>query len=318
MPEDKTLLTRLEAFVDAAVDLDGFGSPGDPLRAKLDVLERVVELLRIRSGWGTRRVRVGELLDAGIAVEVHQFGNAALHIGHGDRKAMWDWPVVSERKEMELQAALLVYLLHYHRAGTRIGSLLAEFANLIRDQLSPADAETTETGVTRIMTTIRSAARTLRLYGLLTESQRVAYRTWELSVFGILVAVRLHESGQRLTLPERRPFRHSPGPSGAQFVLADRVMATVRELSAPGAVVSTLERVCEPNIDVFDSFGPVIDTVRDFCEQIDRLGGAEKPQIGVLRKQAEAMMKAVADAVPPAVLAEDLAKHFALEGVIAS
>lgn len=50
MAGDNALLTALEAFVDEVVDLGPLESQDDPLRTKLDVLERIVELLRIRSG----------------------------------------------------------------------------------------------------------------------------------------------------------------------------------------------------------------------------------------------------------------------------
>jgi hypothetical protein len=49
------------------------------------------------------------------------------------------------------------------------------------------------------MTTTRSAARAMRLHGLLTDSDRTAYKTWELSVLGLLVgAVLLERVGPSL------------------------------------------------------------------------------------------------------------------------
>lgn len=316
MAGDNALLTALEAFVDEVVDLGPLDGQDDPLRMKLDVLERIVELLRIRSGWSTRRVRIHEILDAGMAVEKDLFGNLTLRVGRGDRRAMWDWPVVYDHRERELHAPLLIYLLHYHRAGTRIGDLLVEFANLIRDQLAPGDVESTETGVTRIMTTIRDAASTLRYWGLLTDSPKLKHRTWELSVFGILVAVRLYERGYRLILPPRWPDRTWRPPSGGGFLLAHPVQEIVRELADPTVVANTFLRICGPNCEVFETFGPAIEAVKAYCEYLARLGDEERPPIGVLRLQAEAMMKAVSDVVPTAALAEDLARHFAIEELL--
>lgn len=316
MARDNALLTALETFVHEVVDLGPLEGRDDPLRTKLDVLERIVELLRIRSGWSTRRVRIHELLNAGIAVEEDLFGNLTLRVGRGDRRAMWNWPVVHDHKERELQVPLLIYMLYYHRAGTRIGDLLVEFANLIRDQLAPGDAESTETGVTRIMTTIRDAAATLRYWGLLTDSPKLKHRRWELSVFGILVAVRLYERGYRLELPRRWPDNTWPPPRGGGFLLAQPVREIVRELSDPTVVANTFMRICGPNCAVFDTFGPAIDAVLDYCEYLARLGDEKRPPIGVLRLRAEAMMKAVSDVVPPSALAEDLAKHFAIEELL--
>lgn len=227
---------------------------------------------------------------------------------------MWDWPVIYERKDKELQVPLLIYLLHYHRAGTRIGDLLVEFTNLIRGHLGPRDAESTDTGVTRIMTTIRDSARMLRYCGLLTDSPGLKYRTWELSVFGILVAVKLYERGYRLAPPPRWPDNTWPAPSGG--LLAQPVHEIVRELSDPEVVAGTFLRICGPNYDVFHTFGPAIEAVMDYCAYLARIGSEERPLIAVLRQQAEAMMKAVGDRVPPAALAEDLAKHFAIEELL--
>ena len=316
---ENELLSALEAFVDDVVDL---GPPdrrdADRLRAKLDVLERVVELLRLRTGWNGRRVLTRELLAGGMTVEPDHRGRAVLRLGRSAAcRLTASWPAPSERRQSELHVPLLLYLLEYHRDGTRIADLLVEFVNLIREHLSPEDVETTGTGVTRIMTTTRAAARTLRAYGLLTDSDRVAYRTWELSVFGILVAVRLRERKMTLALPRRSlRFNDATGPHGASWVLADVVSRVVGELADPARVAETLQRVCRPNIDVLDSFQPAIDAVSAFCQRLAESDEAKDPYPAELMQQARAMTDAVAAVVPPAVLADDIAKHFAIQELL--
>jgi len=50
MSEDKEFFLELESFVDAAVHVGEWSAAPAKLSAKLDILERVVELLRLRTG----------------------------------------------------------------------------------------------------------------------------------------------------------------------------------------------------------------------------------------------------------------------------
>lgn len=310
------LLTALEAFVDEVVDVGPSCRRGDdPLRAKLDVLERIIELMRIQAGWNTRRVLVRDLMNAGISVERDLLGNARLYVGRGPEVPIREWPAPTERKQSELHVPLLLYMLEHRRVGTRIGELLVDFVNTIRHHLSPADVETTETGVTRIMTTTRVAARTLRKHGLLTESSRVAYRTWELSVFGILAAFRLREWDFKLELPSRSMrYSEETGPHGASDLLAEPLSKVVQELSDPAEVVATFQRICRPKIDVVESFRLALEAVSLFYERRGTTGKGERPSLAELREEAQAVMKAVAEVVPPEMLADDIAKQLARKG----
>lgn len=310
------LLATLRSFVMDTVWLGGLRGDADPLSMRLDVLERVVQLLRLEAGWAEFRMPMSALVAAEIEFETRVAGGGLLRVGrpHG-RRAPEGRTATGERTPAELQVPLLLYLLHRHRAGTRIGALLVDFLNVVRPSLSPADAEATRTGVTRVMTTARSAARSLRLHGLLTASKRTAYRTWELSILGVLVAARLHEGGHTMLIPERR--RPDPaGPRGAGGHLAEPIAGAIAELSDPDVVAESLVRLCRPDADVFDSFGPAVTAIATFCESLKPRGDGPGHSRGELRTAADELLRVVGETVPPAALAEDLAKAFALRELL--
>jgi hypothetical protein len=233
MSGDADMLAALESFVEDVVRIRGLGEPdaGD-LARKVDVLERVVELMRLRSGVMENRLRMEELLGRGLQVSRGGDGAVRLLVGGGAVTGRAGWRSRGGRTQTEMQVPLILYLLITYRSPRTINNLLVDFLSEARAWLSPSDVETTRTGVMRAMTTTRSAARALRLHGLLTDSDRTAYKTWELSVLGLLVGALLLErfgptldmnaralrARRRRTIWREHPSRHARqrGPAPAE------------------------------------------------------------------------------------------------------
>lgn len=322
--DGRQLLDQLEHFVNSVVQSAPRERSEDQLAERLDVLERIVELLRIRTGRLENRVRMQTLIQSGIALSSQEDGGFAVQVGGSDAIAgTRGWCAANERHQTDLQRPLLLYLLHFHDTGGRIESLLRSFVAAIRHDLHPLDFETTGTGVTRVVTTTRSAARVLRLYGLLTDSDRTAYRTWELSVLGLLVATRLREERATLELQERNLAHSYAGRFSGSEAPSEDVMRIVREFRRVDRVAGTLQRLCEPNQDVFTSFDVVVNIVASYCESLDnqfeersrdRLPLDEAKQ----KREANEMLSLISDAVPPGLLTEDVRKSLALEELLES
>lgn len=83
---------------------------------------------------------------------------------------------------------LMIYLLVNHR---RNWSALQTSLNFMKDCeafLKEGDFAKTKTGVQRFITNTRFASLELRRFGLLRSDDKHYYHTWELSLFGILIA----------------------------------------------------------------------------------------------------------------------------------
>lgn len=326
------LLENAERFVMQTVGLGpGRGEDGS-LADRLDVLERVIELLRIRSGRVENALTMDDLLGRGLLIEPPAYSNTPpIFVGrHADSPPM---PPERPRRQSELQVALLVHLLHARSQSGRIGDDLHRFILGVGGDLAPTDVETTETGVMRIATTTRSAARTLRMFGLLRDTDETRTRTWELSVLGILVAVELSRSMPTLALPQRNAPTGSPNAlrdseSMAEYFLrhqwfsegirlADPVAASVRHFRDDAVVRAALLRLCADDSDVFPSFATVVRTVARYCAALDdglehAAEQREKVDPKALRRAADEMLAVVESAVRPSALAEDVNKSLSL------
>lgn len=319
MNDRSRLFADLVAFVDDAVRLEG-ESTRTPvgISRKLDVLQRVVELLRLQDGVMENRLPMRDLLASGIEVSPWASGALRLSVGVGptfDKDS--GRPAPGGRTQGELQVPLIRYLLRGYWAPRRINDLLVEFLGEIRPWLSTDDVESTRTGVMRVMTTTRSAARSLRLHGLLTDSARTAHKTWELSVLGLLVGAILHErAGQTPEVASRTLPQVTSGPFGGDTFLAQPVAEVLGLLRDPREVSAALQRICVPDRDVFATFDQAVNIMVSFTSGLESQRDGRHPEPHERREVAQAMMEALRVAVPPAALGRDLATHFAFEELL--
>lgn len=318
MSGEAGLFAKLERFVGDAVRIGSLGEPiGGDLAWKVDVLERVIELLRLRSGVMENRLRMDELLGRGLDVSRGADGALRLIVGGGTSRPVTGWPSPGGRTQSELQVPLILYLLITYREPRSINDLLVECLAEVRTWLSPSDVETTRTGVMRAMTTTRSAARALRLHGLLTDSDRTAYKTWELSVLGLLVAaVLLERAGRSLEMKPRSLVLAEGGRFGASTHLATPVTDVLRLLSDPREVSAALHRICAPNRDVFPTFDQAVGILVSFTQRFSAERELRRREPHELRAEARTMIDALRDAIPADAFSEDMAKDVALKELL--
>ena len=74
-------LESLASFVESAIQIDSATRWSTTLAEKLDVLERVIELLRLRTGKVVNSLRVDELLANGLSVSTAPGGGSVLTVG---------------------------------------------------------------------------------------------------------------------------------------------------------------------------------------------------------------------------------------------
>jgi hypothetical protein len=171
--------------------------------------------------------------------------------------------------------------------------------------------------VMRVMTTTRSAARSLRIHGLVIDSQRTAYKSWALTILGLLTAALLIErKGRSIEMPARGLRIVNEGRFGASNHLAQSVSRVMRELSDPEVVSTTLGRICTPNRDVFPTFDRAVEAIVQFGKEREVLLNGRRPDVFELREQARALIGQLSQLIPAEALADDMAKDFAVRDLL--
>jgi hypothetical protein len=307
-------LAEVERRITALVRFEQEPPSESALASRLDVLERVIQLLRLRSGRLENKLPMEELLARwqGQPPAETAMGSAifvgAERTSHRAREA---------RRHPDLHVALLLFLLHKRTVGSHIGENLNQFILAIGDGLMPADLEATRTGVIRIATTTRDAARALRQHGLLRDSDETRGSRWELSVLGILTAVRLSDSHAKISLPAAVASGEAFSLNGGRKRLASEVEKIIRTFAAPRDVEKSLMALVGEDTDVFASFERVVDVLASHCKSMKEHWRALderryiKSQIA-LREEATRMLRAVEESVQTEPFAEALNKRLSV------
>jgi hypothetical protein len=313
------LVANLRLFIDEAVLFEDPSLAGAAeLAHKLDVLERAVELLRLEHGEMQNRLRMEDCLARGLEVSRGADGALRLRVGGSATGiASPGWPSPGGRTQDELQIPLILYLFITYRHRRRINDLLVSFLEEMRPWLSPDDVESTRTGVMRAMTTTRTAARALRLHGLIIDSPETAYKSWELSILGLLMAsILVERSGRFVEMAPRGVKASASGRFGASNHLASALAALMRELNDPMVVSQALSRVCIPNRDVFATFDEVAAVLAQFAADFGQAESGRKFEWRELRERARALLTLLGEKVPASALADDMAKDLALRDLL--
>lgn len=228
----------LIALIDERVKFIGhlprfFSQPND-IRLKIDILDRMIEVVRIHLRHMQNEISFEEFIQghAGLA-------NDAIIFSEPDRFKSKG----TGTKPIHLQPALLLFLLfRFNRYRETVYDIIDTFIHTMWDQLTVLDFKKTQTGVTRCFTNTRFAANTLRNYGLLKFTRKEAYKTWVLSLPGFLVASKVMEQGKRKPTTD------------FSFDLHPDIRSAFDDLKSYGNFVQRLTTICKPTSKVFDEF----------------------------------------------------------------
>src|SRR5262245_9955766 len=178
---------RLEDLIDELVILKGFAG-SDTVDRKIQVLCYVLEQLKFRRGADSDEITFEKYVQSHIQINGNKLVVSAPEVFTD---------VGSGTSPIQLQAPLLLFLLLNHQERYQVLDIIRLFIEQIRGRLSFLDFKKTKTGVTRCFTNTRFAAHVLRDYGLLKFTRREAFKTWELSLTGFLVAADILEKRSR-------------------------------------------------------------------------------------------------------------------------
>ena len=158
------------------------------LANKLDLLERAIELVRIRYRCLDNNLDFDEFIQGRITANSDQLLYSAP--ANFKRNRPGTAPIY-------LQPKLLIFLLYrYNNEELKVYDIINNFVKLVWNQLKLLDFVKTKTGVMRCFTNTRFSANKLREYGMLKFTKQEAYKTWVLSFTGIMVASKFLKDGE--------------------------------------------------------------------------------------------------------------------------
>lgn len=140
-------------------------------------------------------------------------------------------PTVQPWTPEHLMLPLLVYLYEKPPRGRRVLSILRDFVRHHLPRCRMVDFERTATGVLRIETNTRFAARLLRQRGFLQYTIEEAFKTWRLSLLGILV-------GDQLSYDEGLLQKRD-----ANLLFLGKVLEQLEPLKTLPHLIAKLERI---------------------------------------------------------------------------
>jgi hypothetical protein len=204
---------------------------------KIDILERMLEILRIHHKYLDTRLTMETFIQGKVDIDADglHFTLPASMLPSGSGTA-----------PIRLQPKLLAFLLFRNNDGfMKIYDIIDNFIKIVWDQLEALDFKKTQTGVTRCFTNTRFAANTLRDYGLIKFTREEAYKTWILSLPGILVASKVIEQKNWLIPRIPTPYISDLHPN---------IRDAFDDLKTVGDFVKRLATVCRPDTKAFNEF----------------------------------------------------------------
>jgi hypothetical protein len=176
---------KFNCWVDSIISYDNSCRLKNDFGTKIDLLERVIQLARFHIGENENQLKYSDFSRFNI-----EFGNdKIIFLPPSELDSEDPFKVLVEpHKPRELQIPLAIFLLVNNGKCVPIYKIIESFVEEIRPSLIPLDFDKTQTGVVRCFTNTRFAASGLRDQGLLKFTKKEAFRTWELSFIGILVA----------------------------------------------------------------------------------------------------------------------------------
>lgn len=240
-PNEKSALEKL---IDSWIEVQGHPAR-DPMSLKIEVLSLVLERLRHARKQKVEQITFEEFEQSTLFPDTDCLRIIAPpayhHLGTGTAP-------------IRLQVPLLLFLLIHHKQGLSILEIIDGFIDKVWDDLTFVDFKKTATGVTRCYTNTRFAAHTLRDYGLLKFTQKEAFKTWELSLTGFLVAARVLASFGGKEIKWNVPVH----VSAENFDLHERVREAWKGVATYPEFVARLKSICAPDAAVFQTFEPVL------------------------------------------------------------
>lgn len=240
MTKKSEQLKELELFIDSIVDAHGYGQKEIDSHLKIDLFRRALDQLSVSNKRIENGIRFEEAIQTTFEVK-----DSKLHFYYPEKRAQ----LGSGTHPIRLQPKLLQYLLIHHEESNQVYDIIERFIFQVWDDLSDLDFKQTKTGVTRCFTNTRFAANTLRNYGLLKFTQKEAFKTWELSLPGFVVAAKIFKDNDWKLEKVEQKLGNSINPA---------ITKAWTEIIDFPSFVQTLTSICDGGHQFFNTFGSLL------------------------------------------------------------
>jgi len=246
----------LTRFLDEIVSINVAVNDRDYLELKIDILEKIIQIIRHEVNYAQNNLTIDQLLQFNIVVDNN---DRRLYFDLSQqRKDLYAPDLLKIRNPDNLQASLIVFLLLNFRSHNSVLCIIEAFIDEIKPSLTIKDFEKTKTGVIRCFTNTRFAAKQLRDYGLLKFTREEAYKRWELSFLGVLVAVKIFEESWRMT----------PSPEIQKTPFDVRILNALKGLKKIKGVRGVLEHICMDK-ELFPSFEIILQSFERLAKKYE-------------------------------------------------
>lgn len=179
-------IKRLEKFIDNIIRFSeekhlSLFDISSNFEKKLNYIERLIEILKFYNGYTVNNIKLFEVINSGFDIEKN-------FISIGSENAV-KFKVKDPLKPYQIELPLMMYLFSMQNKRKDILSIIKGFSEEMREYLSILDFETTRTGTVRFFTNTRFAARELRKKGFLKITEKELFKTWELTLLGLLFVI---------------------------------------------------------------------------------------------------------------------------------
>jgi len=190
-------LDIFEKLVNSSIIIDPSCGIEDDICTKVQIIVKIAEALKYKYPHFEKSVSLHEVVNFEAQLSKD---SKTISLKRLKKKPK----IISEHiSSASLELPLLCFLFANYGKYDMIFTIINNFLLYQRSSLSLGDFETTKTGVTRFFTNTRFAARALREGGLLKFTKKEAYKTWELSVIGLIVGNYLFSEGSVQKIFER-------------------------------------------------------------------------------------------------------------------
>lgn len=266
--ENDSRLLDLAALARAVTDwieIQPSSGLDDDLATRLDVLDRVVDVLRSQAHNTAHGLSLREFLRAGPAISGSSRRSVLEFVGPTGGAPEIDWASFS--RPIALQRRLLIFLLVHGEPSQKILDTIGAFIRWNQKQLQLLDFERTKSGPPRVWTNTRFAAGDLRNHGILKYSDDEAFKVWELSFIGLVLALEVY----RLDRSGRHPL--PPGPLIGRG-LDGEILRILKNMEREQGLNPVLRTMCKlANIDPGDAVrihDLVIELYREYLVALEK------------------------------------------------
>jgi hypothetical protein len=233
-------LKAFEALIDRWVTIQNFAAK-DAVGLKIELLALTLDKLKHARKQKGEQITFEEFEQSMLLADIDRLVVAAPE--HVTQLGTGTEPI-------RLQSPLLLFLLIHHRERFEVLRIIELFIEKIWGGLTFLDFKKTRTGVTRCYTNTRFAAHVLRDYGLLKFTQKEAYKTWELSLAGFLVAADLLDTKRKDGMSWKIPHHKKQ----ENFDLLPEIRCACDKITTYDQFVGRLASLCQPDVSVFKTF----------------------------------------------------------------